>query len=211
MPARTPQTYPSDSLCNRIQIAKQRCNFSGRNRIGAEQKLSKRWRLLDNSVNGSKSVGQCGRSGLQYQGGFYLVNGAATNGRHAFKSRPGCDPLGAKLLPHQEPMMMSGARRTTSSAMTILSFADLHRESSANMSLPPAISMSSETQAIPEIIGLSHSSNIPSVCGSVALPVAVYPQAPLPMNPPACWRDRGHRPAHPAYESYQKFRRWFAD
>ena len=54
--------------------------------------------------------------------------------------------------------MMSGARRTTLSAMTILSFADLHRESSANMSLPPAISMSSDTQAIPEIIGLSHSS-----------------------------------------------------
>ena len=63
-----------------------------------------------------------------------------------------------RLRHHPEIDWTSGARRTTSSAMTILSFADLHRESSANMSLPPAISISSETQAIPEIIGLSHSS-----------------------------------------------------
>ena len=53
--------------------------------------------------------------------------------------------------------MMSGARAMISSAVTIRSFADFPPVRSAKTSIPPAASISSETQPMPEIIGSSHS------------------------------------------------------
>jgi len=55
-------------------------------------------------------------------------------------------------------MMISGALRMTSSAVTMRSLADLHDARSAKTSIPPAASISSDTQPMPEIIGSSHSS-----------------------------------------------------
>jgi hypothetical protein len=53
---------------------------------------------------------------------------------------------GRNFLPHHEPMMMSGGA-TISSAVAIRSFADLPAERSTKMSIPPAISISSERPA----------------------------------------------------------------
>jgi hypothetical protein len=53
---------------------------------------------------------------------------------------------------------MSGSRAIISSAVTIRSFADFPPARSAKMSVPPAVSISSDTQAMPEIMGSSHSS-----------------------------------------------------
>jgi hypothetical protein len=53
--------------------------------------------------------------------------------------------------------MMSGARAMIASAVTIRSFADFPPVRSAKMSIPPAASISSETQPMPEITGSSHS------------------------------------------------------
>ena len=65
---------------------------------------------------------------------------------------------GTNFLPHQEPMMMSGDAAMTSCGVTMRSVADFILESSGKTSAPPAISISSETQRMPEIIGSSHSS-----------------------------------------------------
>src|SRR6185437_1431676 len=65
---------------------------------------------------------------------------------------------GTNFLPHQEPMMMSGAAAITSAPDTMRSLAVLRLLSWGNNSMPPAHSMSSDTQPSPEIIGSSHSS-----------------------------------------------------
>ena len=62
------------------------------------------------------------------------------------------------FLPHQEARMMSGAAANTSSGEMIRSLAAFCFLNSGNASLPPAISMSSETQSIPLMSGSSHSS-----------------------------------------------------
>ncbi len=54
--------------------------------------------------------------------------------------------------------MMSGCAAITSAAVTIRSLALLRAASCGNTSTPPAISISSDTQPMPEIIGSSHSS-----------------------------------------------------
>ena len=54
--------------------------------------------------------------------------------------------------------MMSGFAAMTSSALTIRSGALLRAASCGKTSMPPAISISSDTQPMPEIIGSSHSS-----------------------------------------------------
>ena len=75
-------------------------------------------------------------------------------------SKPGraATLAGTNFLPHHEPMMMSGAAAITMSGVTMRSGADFFRDNSGNTSTPPAISISSDTQRIPEIIGSSHSS-----------------------------------------------------
>ena len=63
------------------------------------------------------------------------------------------------VFPHQEPITRSGARRTTSEgSATMRPLARDCFASSAKQSSPPAISISSETQAMALIIGSSHSS-----------------------------------------------------
>src|SRR6516162_498372 len=57
---------------------------------------------------------------------------------------------GTNFFPHQEPMIMSGLAAITSRPDTIRSLALLCRERPENTSSPPAISISSETQRIPE-------------------------------------------------------------
>jgi len=54
--------------------------------------------------------------------------------------------------------MTSGAALTTSFDETIRSFAALCPARPRNMSMPPAMPISSETQPMPLIIGSSHSS-----------------------------------------------------
>ena len=54
--------------------------------------------------------------------------------------------------------MMSGLAAINSSADTMRSLAFLRPDSAGNTSTPPAMSMSSATQRMPEIIGSSHSS-----------------------------------------------------
>src|SRR5262249_31750055 len=63
---------------------------------------------------------------------------------------------GANFLPHQEPTMMSGLAAINLSADTMRSLAFLRADSAGNTSTPPAISMSSATQRMPEIIGSAH-------------------------------------------------------
>ena len=65
---------------------------------------------------------------------------------------------GTNFLPHQEPTMMSGLAAITCSGVTMRSLAFLRNDSAGNTSAPPAASISSATQRIPEIIGSSHSS-----------------------------------------------------
>src|SRR5712691_2692310 len=65
---------------------------------------------------------------------------------------------GTNFLPHQEPTMMSGAAAISSAGDTMRSLAFLRRDSSGNASMPPATSINSATQRMPEIIGSSHSS-----------------------------------------------------
>src|SRR5262249_60382673 len=65
---------------------------------------------------------------------------------------------GTNSLRHQEPTMMSGAAAIRSSPDTMRSLAFLRFDSAGNTSMPPAISTSSATQPMPEIIGSSHSS-----------------------------------------------------
>src|SRR5215472_1707392 len=65
---------------------------------------------------------------------------------------------GRNFLPHHEPMIRSGSRAITSSTATTRSLAAPRSARSAKMSMPPAISTSSETHPIPEISGSSHSS-----------------------------------------------------
>jgi hypothetical protein len=65
---------------------------------------------------------------------------------------------GTNFLPHQEPTMMSGAAAITSRGATMRSLAFLRSASSGKTSVPPAVSISSETHLRPEIIGSSHSS-----------------------------------------------------
>ena len=75
-------------------------------------------------------------------------------------SKPGAGATfaGTNFLPHQEPTMMSGAAAITSRGETMRSLAFLCADSAGNTSMPPAISISSDTQLMPEIIGSSHSS-----------------------------------------------------
>jgi len=54
--------------------------------------------------------------------------------------------------------MMSGPAAINCSGATMRSFAFLRRDSSGKTSTPPAMSISSATQPMPEIIGSSHSS-----------------------------------------------------
>src|SRR6185437_6439727 len=53
---------------------------------------------------------------------------------------------GTNFLPHQEPMMMSGRAPITSAADTMRSLAFLRTLSCGNTSMPPAHSISSDTQ-----------------------------------------------------------------
>jgi SAM-dependent methyltransferase len=82
---------------------------------------------------------------------------ACTAGR---ASKPGraATWAGTKRLPHQEPTITSGAAAITSSGVTKRPRASGARERSANTSTPPAISTSSETQRMPQIMGSFHSS-----------------------------------------------------
>ncbi len=54
--------------------------------------------------------------------------------------------------------MMSGLAAITASAETMRSLAFFLAASAGNTSMPPAASISSDTQPSPEIIGSSHSS-----------------------------------------------------
>src|SRR6185295_16368998 len=77
------------------------------------------------------------------------------------RSQPGraATASGRNFLPHHEPRMMSGARRTTSSGSAMMrSLPSECWALSAKQSSPPAMPISSETQRMPEIIGSSHSS-----------------------------------------------------
>ena len=65
---------------------------------------------------------------------------------------------GTNFLPHQEPTMMSGAAAITSRGDTMRSLAFFCAASAGNTSTPPAVSISSDTHLMPEIIGSSHSS-----------------------------------------------------
>jgi hypothetical protein len=69
---------------------------------------------------------------------------------------------GTTFLPHQEARMTSGAAAITSCGDTIRSFAAFCFLSSGNTSLPPAISMSSETQPMPLTSGRPTPRNKPS-------------------------------------------------
>ena len=89
-----------------------------------------------------------------------LISCSAPRCTAGTRSKPGrlITFSGRNFLPHHEPTMMSGARAMTSAAVTMRSLADLQAARSAKISLPPAASISSETQPMPEIIGSSHSS-----------------------------------------------------
>src|SRR5262249_15387547 len=65
---------------------------------------------------------------------------------------------GTTFFPHHDARMTSGAAAITASALTMRSFAACSPRSRANTSIPPDISISSQTQPIPEIIASSHSS-----------------------------------------------------
>ena len=66
---------------------------------------------------------------------------------------------GRNFLPHHEPMMRSGAARTTSSgSATMRSRPRLAAARSGKMSSPPAMPTSSLTQRMALICGSSHSS-----------------------------------------------------
>ena len=65
---------------------------------------------------------------------------------------------GTTFLPHHEARMTSGAAASTAAGVTIRSLAAWAVRRLANTSLPPAISISSETQPMPAISGSSHSS-----------------------------------------------------
>ena len=76
-------------------------------------------------------------------------------------SKPGraATLAGTNFLPHHEPMMMSGAAAITAFGRDdALGRGLLHVRVPGNTSTPPAISISSDTQRMPEIIGSSHSS-----------------------------------------------------
>ncbi len=89
-----------------------------------------------------------------------LISYSAPFRTAGIRSKPGriVTFSGRNFLPHHEPMMTSGSRAMISSAVTIRSLADLPADRSAKMSMPPATSINSDTQAMPEIIGSSHSS-----------------------------------------------------
>src|SRR6202035_1505242 len=84
-----------------------------------------------------------------------LISWSAPRCTAGMRSKPGrlTTFSGRNFLPHHEPMMMSGARAMTSAAVTMRSLADLRTARSAKISLPPAASINSETQPMPEIIG----------------------------------------------------------
>src|SRR5258708_12762680 len=65
------------------------------------------------------------------------------------------------FLPHHDAKITSGSRRATSSGSTMRSLAKPALASSGKRGAPPAISTSSSTQPMPEIIGSSHSSKDP--------------------------------------------------
>ena len=106
----------------------------------------------------AQPVGQRGRPRLQDQRRLDLVKSTVPHGRNFREARPGSDLLGPNFLPHHDPMITSGPRAMTSAAVTTRSFADFPPARSANMSVPPAASINSDTHAMPEIIGSSHSS-----------------------------------------------------
>ena len=78
-----------------------------------------------------------------------LISMMRSFGTAGIASQPGrCRILsGTTFLPHQEAKMTSGAAAITSCGETIRSLAAFCFLSSGNISLPPAISMSSETQS----------------------------------------------------------------
>ena len=64
---------------------------------------------------------------------------------------------GTTFLQHQEARMRSGAAPITASEVTIRPLAVFCVRRDENISMPPAISISSETQPMPLISGSSHS------------------------------------------------------
>ena len=65
---------------------------------------------------------------------------------------------GTNFLPHHEPTMMSGFASITAPGNRMRSLALFSHDKFLNVSMPPAVSISSDTQPMPEIIGSSHSS-----------------------------------------------------
>jgi hypothetical protein len=65
---------------------------------------------------------------------------------------------GTTFLPHHDARITSGAASRTASGAMMRSLAACWSRSFGNASSPPAISISSDTQPMPEISGSSHSS-----------------------------------------------------
>ena len=96
---------------------------------------------------------------LQDIGRFDLVELSVPDRRDSLETRPLADSLGAEFLAAPGSDDQSGERRMTQSGpdrMRCLASGRLAR--SAKISSPPAMSISSETQPMPQIIGSSHSS-----------------------------------------------------
>ncbi len=106
-----------------------------------------------------EAVGERGGPGLQDQRRLDLAQPVVAHGgdgveartrrdfrRHEFLAAPGADDDVGRAL------------RSPPSGVTMRSVADFILDSSGKTSTPPAISISSDTQRMPEIIGSSHSS-----------------------------------------------------
>ena len=130
-------------------------------RLAAEQSKLRGLRgpFGDDAGERIEAVGQRRRSRLQDERRFDLAQEAVAHRRDLCRSPDAPRPSpGTNFLPHQEPTMMSGCAAITSCGDTMRSLAFLRSDSSGNTSMPPATSINSATQRMPEIIGSSHSS-----------------------------------------------------
>src|SRR5229473_5275872 len=73
---------------------------------------------LDDLLKLRQAIGQSSRTGLQDQGRFNLVQILVLHSRDFLKARPRRNALRPEFLPHHDPMIRSGSRATTSSAVT---------------------------------------------------------------------------------------------
>ena len=104
-------------------------------------------------------VGQRRRAGLQDQRRFDLAQEAVGDGGNRGEAGPGGDLGGHEFLAAPGADDDVGPRRRSRRRPeTMRSLAFLRAASCGNTSMPPAASISSDTQPRPEIIGSSHSS-----------------------------------------------------